>query len=252
MIIIDSRIGSKHLLEPIKSRVHCPVTLATLEGGDVAFEGNGPNGLGYTIGIELKQLEDMLGSMRSGRLAGDQLHKMSADYDMCYLIVQGQYRPDERGNITVQRRRNGRTEWTVLDLAANHEKASVCFRYSELDKFIVSLEMKKNVVVVRSTTVMETVWQIINRYNWWQKAWEAHDSTDPIKTQAQMVFSKVSLLRDMASRLPGIGWTRSKEVEKTFRSIHHMVNAPVEMWLAVEGVGEKTAHNVWNELRKWQ
>jgi ERCC4-type nuclease len=248
MILVDPRVGSKQFLDPIKSKVNCPVIYAKpqLNSGDFAFEGNGPGSVSWNIGIELKVLDDMLGSMRSERYAGDQLVKMSSDYDICYLIIQGQWRPDKAGRLTKLHYH----DWVVVDLAAKAGKGSKCFMYSELDRHICSLELIKNVVVVRSSNENETAWQVVNRYNWWQKAWENHNSTDPIKLQSEVVFGKVSLLRKMASELPGIGWARSKAVEGAFINVHHMVNAPVEAWMAIEGIGETTARKVWKAVRE--
>lgn len=247
MILVDPRVGSSQFRDPISQRVNCEVLYANpqLSGGDFAFEGNGPNDKTLAIGIELKTIEDMLGSMRSDRMAL-QLAEMNGIYDICYVIIQGQYKPDDKGNLMTLRRGG----WQLLDLAYGHSKASKCFRYAELDKYINGLEVRKNVIIVRSTCMIETVWQIVNRYNWWQKPWEEHSSTDPIKTQVDVMFTKPSLIRVIASNLPGIGWVRSKAVEQAFLNTHNMVNAPHEAWEAIEGIGEKTAHNVWKALRE--
>ena len=58
----------------------------------------------------------------------------------------------------------------------------------------------------------------------------------------------VSLVRRVAKELPGIGWERSLLVEETFDSVRTMVNAPLEEWLEIEGIGKGIATKVQEEL----
>lgn len=245
MILVDPRIGSAHLIEPLRKRLNCKVKGQRLNGGDLCFMGNGPDGE-MAIGIELKEIRDFLGSMRSGRLAGDQIVKMSQDYQMSFVIIQGLWRPGRTGLLEVWR--GGKFQ--TLDLAAKGSGLHKCFHYAEPFKHLVSLSVVKNIIVLRSSNVEETIWQIIHLYEWFQKPWDHHRSTDPIKLQTEVVFHRISLLRKIASVLPGIGWTRSAAVEKAFISVFHMVNAPVESWEAIQGIGPKLARSVWTAIRE--
>lgn len=247
MIYIDPRQGSGELLEPIKARVNGQAQLCQMEGGDFAFEGNGPNGV-VSIGIERKMIGDMLSSMRSGRYAGDQLVKMGSLFDVVYLIVEGLYRPSTDGMLETF----SHGTWQDLNLATKDQKshgAHRVFLYAELDKFLSSLEIQKNVIVLRSTRTVETVWQIVNRYNWWQREWDEHHSTEAIKLQAEVTLFKCSLLRKVASELPGIGWHRSKVVDQHFLTVEKMVCADANEWASLDGIGATTANRVWKALR---
>lgn len=248
MILIDPRAGSHQYLAKIKGKVNCKVEHSSLPSGDFAFDGNGPNGR-IGIGIELKRLDDMLGSMRQGRLAGDQLVNMNGGYGMTYVILQGRYRPDEEGNLTVLRKTRDGMKWVVLDISRGNAAMGRMFKYAELDKHICTLECLKHVCMVRAETSLEVTWQVVNRYLWWQKAWEEHNSGDPIKLQAEVMFNRVSLRRDIATRIPAIGWKRSKDVAVHFKTTYDMVTASAEEWQEVEGIGGKIAKDVWSKLR---
>lgn len=251
MILVDPRVGSKELFSDIFARVSGKAQLAKpqLAGGDFAFEGNGPNGR-IDIGIERKCIGDMLGSMRSGRYAGDQAITMSSMYDVCYLIVEGIFRPNVNGYLETPKRGKGPVRWVPFTLAAKGPMSRKGFTYAELDKFLQSLELKKNVIVVRSSSKMETVWQIVNRYNWWQKEWDAHESTDPIKTQTEITFSRVTEDVLAVAAWPGIGLKRSKAILRHFGSIENAVNALPTEWREIEGIGEQMSVRLYGFFRK--
>jgi ERCC4-type nuclease len=246
-IIVDPRVGSKHMIEPLRRRVMCRVKLAKpmLNSGDVCFSGNGPTGE-VMIGIEIKKLRDFLGSMRSDRMAGDQIVKMSEDYAMVFVIVEGLWKPGPNDALMARRGK----DWQPLDLAAKESGGGGGFKYGEMFKHMVSLNLRKNVMLLVSHSEDETATQIAHLYAWFQRDWDAHNSTDPVKLQCEVTFARVSLLRKMAAELPGIGWTRSKTVERAFISVQQMVNASVEQWESLDGIGAKTARRVWSALRE--
>lgn len=253
MILVDNRVGSAFtssrgrkfdLFAAISERVNGEAELARLGSADFAFEGSGPEG-DVTIGIERKAIGDMLGSMRTGRYAGGQAREMSETYDICYLLVEGLWRPNKDG---VLEQHTGR-EWKPFTLAAKGPQSRQLFMDSELDKHLCSMELKKNVIVVRSGSHIETVQRVVNRYNWWQKPWHEHSSTDPIKVQAGISFTKISVLRQVAAQLPGVGWTRSAAVEKHFGTIENMATALSSEWAQIDGIGAKLAVKLYGVMR---
>lgn len=251
MILIDPRTGSKDLLEPIRKRVNCDVKLFTLNSGDVAFEGNGPNGR-VMVGVERKTIKDMMGSIRSDRLAGLQLRRMSVEYDIVYVLVEGIFRPSDDGTLQTWGRVKGQKRGAFVNLTlatkARAHRAQT-YRYSEYDKHICTLENKKNVIILRSSSPVETAWQIANRYDWWSKQWEDHQSDEAIKHQAVVSFMPVSPLRRFAMDLPGVGWKRSRAVERHFGSIERAVMASAEDWAEVEGIGLGTGKKLYKVIR---
>lgn len=251
MILVDPRVGRKNgqtsaerldtIVNSLRRKVNCTVRGAKprLNSGDFAFEGNGPDG-SMMIGVEWKTVGDACGSMRTDRLAADQLKAMSDDYGMSFVVLQGLWRPGNNGVLMTIKGH----EWKPLTLAAKS------FQYSELFKYLISMSVKKNVVVFRSMTEDETLCMIAELYRWWQTPWDKHRSMDPIKTQTELTFTRVSLLRKIAAELPGIGWTRSLAVDKAFISVQQMVSASVEQWESVEGIGPTMARRVHKALRE--
>lgn len=251
MILVDPRIGSGELFTDIKLRVNgaCEIADPQLPGGDFAWEGKGPDGPVY-VGVERKRLSDMLTSLRYGRYAGYQAVQMSNMYDVCYLVVEGLWRPDQDGMLCAPKKSRGRTEWVPFTLAAKGPQSRNYFRYAELDKFLQAMEVKKNVIVVRSTSKLETVWQVVDRYQWWQKDWDTHESTDPIKMQTEITFQKISEQRMAMAAWPGIGLKKSKAVHARFGTIENAVNALPSEWREVDGIGETLSVKLYGFFRK--
>lgn len=90
MLKIDPREGSNKLA---KEFVDGEFEFVTLEFGDIAFSGKGPDGP-INIGIEYKQVSDMVQCIKSGRFSGHQMPGMLQAYDICALIVEGNSQPD--------------------------------------------------------------------------------------------------------------------------------------------------------------
>src|SRR5207249_2326281 len=90
MLLVDDRTGSKHYAALIGDQA----MITRLESGDIAFEGNG-----ITVGVEVKKILDAVNCMYSGRLADYQIPLMKQQYDVCYLIVEGIWRPDPESGV---------------------------------------------------------------------------------------------------------------------------------------------------------
>jgi ERCC4-type nuclease len=77
MLLVDSRAGSRDLVKPLAKVLGTDnVEETTLDFGDVAFTGRGPNNTPLDIGIEHKQVADIVACCRDGRFAGHQLPGM--------------------------------------------------------------------------------------------------------------------------------------------------------------------------------
>src|SRR3990167_1311571 len=94
MILVDNRAGSVDLA---KYPVLQPMTLCQLDSGDVCFSGHGPDG-DESIGIELKSIDDLVGSLDTGRMQ-TQLRRMTVDYTRVYLLFYGEYREGSDGAL---------------------------------------------------------------------------------------------------------------------------------------------------------
>src|SRR3990167_2655277 len=89
MFYIDPRAGSSKLIERFPGE--CEEMM--LPAGDIAFFGNGPDG-DWWIGIEYKQIEDVVCCIKSGRFTGTQLPEMMRTYDASFLLIEGIAKPD--------------------------------------------------------------------------------------------------------------------------------------------------------------
>lgn len=245
MILVDPRAGSGKYLDLLKSRTNGQARMAKpmLDSGDFMFEGTGPEGV-VSIGVEVKELGDMLGSMRSGRYL-DQMRRMKADYDYCYLMIRGSYAPGVEGYINTPTRGG----WGILNLSTREQRdrgrGSAPFSYSELDKFICSLEIVENIIVRKASTELDVVQQIADLCSWWQKDFESHSSTKSVKLQPEgMLYRRASVLRMVAAQLPTIGWEVSRHVEKHFKSVHRMITALPTEWRSVTWKSKKSGRNM--------
>lgn len=239
MISIDNRVGSKELLGHFAKGV---ASLTHLEFGDASFLGL-DHGNTVAVGIERKALSDFLNSMQTGRLAAVQLPGLRACYNHVYIIVEGIYKSDQNGRILVPRGGS----WVGFHLGKRQ------FMARELDNFINSLCVEAGVMVRETSNLHRTAGVIYNLYNWWQK--KSHESVQamhkhrfPDDGAGGVILQPPSLLRRVSSELPGIGWKRSLDVSKHFSSVASMVEAGVEEWVKVPGIGKVVAKKVVDAL----
>ena len=264
MLLVDSRAGSSELLKPLSTRLNGGAKLSILDSGDVCWYGSGPIGE-CLVGAEVKSITDLLDSARSGRYQA-QLGRMTSEYDFVYLIYYGIFKPGEDGILLMPTKSKvgKRYEWVPLAPISRAEKAAgrkrrIIYPSSELYRFIASLELKKNVNVIRCTSKLDVVWALAGIYQWWQKDWDSHQSTEAVKSQTDSIYRKPSTTRAVASSLPGVGWELAGKVERTFGSVIAMANASIEEWAGVSWVtktgrkmtfGRKKAEGVWKAIRE--
>ncbi len=227
MIYIDRRVGSVDLCEPLLA-AGLPAQITELEYADLAFEGQGAKGTTLSIGIELKNINDMVGSLRSGRLAGHQLPGLRQTYDRAWVLCEGQWRHDDVGNlVSYQGKYRG---WKPLP-----GKMSAF----ELEKQLLTIELCGGVHVRHCTTRRDSLRFIGSLYRWFtDKAMDAH--TSHLAVHNPPVLVAVSDFRQAVMRWPGIGLKASKAVEVRFKSsIARAGAAGVDEWAAIETVDDK-------------
>lgn len=227
MLLIDDRVGSKDLLKPLKA-AGLPAEIARLDFADVCFQGKGPNGSALDIGVELKTLSDLVGSLRSGRLAGHQLPGLSSHYDYTWLIVEGLWRHDEAGQVVMYRGKMRGWQPIPGRMTA-----------SELEKQVLTLENCGGMHVRYVNSRRDTVRFISNLYRWWTDiAVDMHTSHLAVHTAPTIV--PVSDFRQAIMRWPNIGLKTSKAVELAFRgSIRAACLASIEEWATIETITDK-------------
>ena len=236
MILIDSREGSVEMSHLIADSI-----IVTLEFGDASFMGTGPDG-DVSIGIERKKISDLMNSIATGRLSGHQLPGLLTEYDKVYIIVEGVWRGNPATDIVESNR--GRN-W--VDITHGRK-----FRASDIWSFLTTLE--NTGVIVRTTRNMtETCAMISNLERWWTKEWGRHRSHLALHKgtpTALLATSPPSLIRRIAAELPHIGFDRGRLVEQHFGSVAEMVNASMEEWEKIRGIGRLTAREVFEAINR--
>ena len=229
MILVDDRDGSKELLRPLKA-IGLPVELTRLHSADLAFEGKGEGGKLVSIGIEHKRLDsksnDIIQSLRDGRLAGDQLPKMIGPdgmYDYAWLIVQGQWRSNALGQLTVFK--GPLLGWKVVQGGMTED---------ELAKQLLTLELCGGLRVRYCETQNETARFVQTLYRWWtDRALDEHTSHLAVHTPGAVVA--LSGFRKAVCQWPGIGVRVSKAVEAHFDgSLRRAANAHEVEWSGIQ------------------
>ena len=234
-IFTDSRTGSVELADLLKDAI-----VTTLEFGDCAFSGNGPNGV-IKVGVERKVISDLIQSINSGRLSGHQLPGLLETYDRVYLLVEGQWRASRKDG-TVEVFRHGKFK----------PLGSSRFTSKRVWGYLTALNASTGVTVFITPTMEETVLVIEELEHWWNQPWEKHVSHLMVNKlsppSAYMKPGRPSLIRQIALCLPGIGYDRVMEVEKKFRTVGKMWEADEKAWQEVEGIGKITAKRAYESL----
>lgn len=240
MIWVDRRVGSEDLLKPLQQR-GLEACITELKAGDLAFEGKGANGTAVEVGIELKRLDsgDLLQSLRSGRLAGEQLPKLlgkEGAYGHAWLVVEGSWRADASGHVVCYQ--GPKRGWKPLRgrLTA-----------SELTKSLLTLEVCGGLHVRYTSNRADTLQFIDFLYRWWtDKAVDKHVSHLAVHNQA--TFVPTSDFRAAVMAFPGIGLRVSADVEKRFAgSLKQACNASILDWSEIgtmKRIGMKNADKI--------
>lgn len=236
MILLDPRVGSKHLADDFDA-LGVGYELTPLEFADASFIGNGDDGP-TTVGVELKNVRDLVNSMTSGRLAGHQVPGLLDTYQQVWLVVEGGYRR-ARGSGVVEISRGSR--WSPLYLG----KRPVF--WSQLEGFLTTLEVMAGIRVRRTQTPHETAAFIGSLFDWWQKP--GHRSLKVMHREAPRAELKrlddvTKQIRDIAATLPGIGYDRAMAIARAAKSPSDLFLMTERDWQAFDGVGRTLAKRI--------
>ncbi len=173
----------------------------------------------------------MLQSLRSQRFQGHQLLEMQA-YDYRFLLVEGEYKHDDGGFLTV---RGGFRNW---------RRVAGSFRASELDKTLLGLTLRGGILIKEVSTRRESVRWLTSLYrNFTDAAWEDHTSHTGIHRPTGL--TKPSPFRNFICGIPNIGLKTSKAVEIYFDAKpRRAIAARADEWANVDGIGKKGAAQI--------
>ncbi len=229
MLLVDDRAGSDKLGLDLR-KAGLPIEFGRLDGGDVFFIGNGPQG-DVTVGVEHKTLRDLLSSLRSQRLQGHQLIEMQA-YDYRFLLIEGDYKHDNEGFLTT---RSGFRDWS---------RVAGSFRAAELDKTLLGLSLRGGIIIKEVATRRESVRWLTSLYrNFTDVGWEQHSSHTGIHRPAGL--TKLSPFRNFICGIPNVGLKTSKAIEAYFDGKpRRAIAASAAEWSEIDGIGTKGALNI--------
>lgn len=238
---IDDRAGSIDLMqhEPLLSTAE----ICRLDSGDAMILGDGPDGP-LLVGVEVKSIYDLIGSMQTGRLQATQLPALISTYDVRWLLVYGSYGPGPGGLLQIYGKR-GPQKFRLgrRPVPYGYVEAFLC------DVAAVGVRVKN---VPSSYAAAQWV-GILHR--WWSKPWSKHkglrsfDNSHSVSLMPSM-DSQTHFRACVASQLPGVGYERAVAAAKHFPSIEAMVAASVSDWQSVPGIGKVVANAIYQAVRR--
>jgi ERCC4-type nuclease len=247
VLYLDNRVGSIDLESPLRA-LGLGVRTGQYRSGDVWFWGNGPDDEMVKVGIERKNIRDLLSSIESGRLMGEQWPKLRQDYQRVYLLVEGITRANRDGLLEEMRIDRGSTWATVR---AGRGVGALANAY---DAFLVSVQEFSGMKVLHTDSPRDTARVCGALWRWWQKEYEDHSAHCPI-ADAQVsglaalgVSVRVPAIVKMLVQVPGVGPKRAREIAKEVQTMYRLCQMTPEELQAL--CGKVTGLAIWTELRK--
>lgn len=238
-VMVDAAVGSRELVKPLCA-LGLPAELTHLHAGDVAFMGRGWKGRPIGIGVELKKISELAGSLETGRLPLDQAPKMLKAFEHSWIVVEGMWRTPRGRLVTLGR--HGRPRETRGRLSGD-----------ELEKQMLTLEIgmtepgERYLRTRYVPTRADTLRFIVSLYRWWtDKDMDQHKTHVGIYRPPTLI--DISQFRQTVATLPGIGVKRSLEVEQFFvGSLELAFAASRERWC--DALGVKVGTRVFHTIR---
>jgi ERCC4-type nuclease len=249
-LFIDPSAGSKDLIAPLKA-MRLPVRRKRVKFGDLHWTGERA-GKTVSIGMEFKTLSDLLACIQDKRLVSHQIPGLVKSYDIRWLVIEGSIRPRRDGTLEELHSFRSRRGKEI----GIWQRVYASITYRQAVKYVLTLAHKANFHVKWTSCRAESLAFIACEFSWWQTPWDKHHAhlalpawEDNHPRVDAVLFRRPSVLRRVASCLPGIGWTRSSAVARRFKSMEAMVRATRKDWQSVEGLGKVTADKVWRAIR---
>lgn len=223
---VDYRRGSGEFLGPLR-KMGVPVEEATLPAADFALYVKGPGGRFLKVGVERKTISEMLEARFENRFRGKQLPKLLGEkangtrrYDIVILLVEGYRRVDPR---------------TGSLMAGEYRKAGfgrAGHTFEAFTKFQLTLALKTGLVVWPSASFDESIHFLHALWRWGTKRWRDHKSAYAVESRGvdRVVLDERTMRRQTFAQWPGVGWERSWQVSKYFRSVEAAVLATEGDW----------------------
>jgi len=203
-LLVDDRAGSNTLIDALE-KMGLPVETTRLDFGDVAFVGRGEGGAQVLIGLEHKKIPDLIQSLNDARLTGHQMPGMITAYDRSWLVIEGDWKHDAEGRVTMFRKKGTRRPV---------KGAPPAF---ELEKRLLTLEVRGGLKVRMCPDRRDTLRFIYALYRFWtDKDLDQHKSHIAIHAPDldRNILVPASDFRRIIAQIPAIGFRTSKTIEE--------------------------------------
>lgn len=237
LVLVDPRTGAKqtktnvHDVQPMLEKTfRLPAFVSQLDAADVCVAG-----AGRQYGIEIKTMEDLVDCIMTGRFASNQLPGLIKDYDAAFLVLVEKYQV-VAGFVKIYRKGGWRDPY-VRPIS-----------YHDLRAWMMTITVKAGVHVVELPGKLELGHFIATLYAWAQVPWDQHTAHCafymPPMHEQHLLTTKPGPVRLVAKEMPDVGWKRSIDVAKKFKTVREMANAGPEEWITIPGFGKVRAQRV--------
>ena len=231
-----------------------------LECGDVNFfaVGGWKTDKESLVLIERKKIGDITSCIHTGRYLHQAQNGYAFGADFLILIVEGDTKASPEGLLMTRRQVAFHQTFVVSPKSRRHKSATISpshtsrwypvepyIDYSRFSQYLDELHWLCGIQVKRTANVAETASQIKALWQMFRKPPDKHGSLEKFYHQPMRIdlLRKPSLARTVAAELPGIGWEKSKAIVAKFGSISAMVDASVEDWMEIAGIGKSLAQS---------
>ena len=224
MIYLTTAANDKELVRYLQEARPIPIP-----HGDFVFRSSSQDGEPrYHVCGERKKPMDLVNCINDGRHIQQVRRAYDAGFSHYFLVVACISR---QGPDTGEFEYRTGTNWTRTSMA-----------WTRVMAYLNQLSYLMGVHVYWSNGIRQTAEIVRSIHSFFQV--NEHQSLKKFHAPDSSLLSAPSLIREVASKLPGIGWERSLAIEEKFNSIRDMINADEQQWQEVDGIGKILAKRI--------
>lgn len=220
MILIDTREPRdlRNNLIKVLHKMGEEAEVTSLSSADFRISVKNDEGV-KILGIERKEGNDLVSSIKNGRLA-DQMKRVADEHDYAVLLVDGYLTCTPQGKT--------KTAWDILD-----------FSWAAVQGYLRTLQ-HMGIIVDRLPSSVWLPGYLVSVRNYYEKP----GHTSFFKSRVVTLVTKVDPRLLMLSDIPGIGLQRGGDLLKKFGTLENIVGASIEELEEVKGIGKKSAEEI--------
>lgn len=205
-----------------------------LDCADIVFKGYGKDQEEIWIGIEIKETNDLLSSLRSGRLF-EQTGSMLNTYDISLLVIYGQLTVSVNGQLRTDDGFKPSPPWPNI---------------KSLNGALLSIQNGGVIVPLIQPDEAAAAGYIIQAYEWYQKK----EHRGLFNRRKDFVLGGTDQLYAMhiVTGIPKVSATLARRLLEHFGSPLAVLSATEEDLTKVHGIGKKLAKTIYDSARtRW-